>query len=270
MRCNRRPRRLWAAAGERYRKTSLRATMEKRTISVGRYVEALQASLDRGVAASVRQMLAAHASSPGRIATFRSLGSAVGFSQPNTNRIYGQFAGRMRRQLGLPKPEVEILAIATAPAPPIDAAGEFSFRMRPEFAKALMILGLTSTPRRVQRRTPSSEGTPPHIDELYEGAIRRSQITGWERSREARRQCIAHFGAKCQACGFEFARRYGSLGTNFIEVHHTTVFAARQGRRRVDPLVDLAPVCSNCHRMLHRRQPPLGIRDLRRRLGRDV
>lgn len=240
--------------------------MGTRAIAVGRYIDALQTLLDHRVAASVRQMLAVHASSPGRVATFRSLGSAVGYSQPNTNRIYGQFAGRMRRQLRLPKPEIEILAIATTPAPPIDAAEEFSFRMRPEFAKALAILGVTATRRHEPRRT-SSSVRPSRIDELYEGAIRRSQITGWERSREARALCIAHVGAKCQACGFDFARQYGSLGDGFIEVHHTTVYAVRQGRRRVDPSVDLVPVCSNCHRMLHRSQPPLGIRDLKLQLG---
>jgi hypothetical protein len=125
--------------------------MGNNSVSERRYVEALNILLERGVADSVRGMLATHASAPGRVATFRSLGVAVGFSQPNTNRIYGQFAGRMRRQLTLPVPEIEILAIATAPAPPIDAAEEFSFRMRAAFARALAALNLTTArpkPRR--------------------------------------------------------------------------------------------------------------------------
>jgi 5-methylcytosine-specific restriction protein A len=176
----------------------------------------------------------------------------------------------MRRQLRLRVPEIEILAIATAPGQPIDAAEEFSFRMRAAFARALAALNLT-TARPKRRR--ASTGVPlgqPNTDELYEGAIYRSQITRWERNREARRQCIAHFGPICQACKFSFAKRYGALGAAFIEVHHTTVYAARQERRQVDPLVDLVPVCSNCHRMLHRRDPPLGIRALKRHLGLDV
>src|SRR5438128_8854477 len=102
--------------------------MGRHPVSEQRYVEALRLLLKKGVALSVRRMLAAHASAPGRLATFRSLGIAAGFSQPNTNRIYGQFAGRIRRALRLPRPEIEILAIATAPAPPIDAAEEYSFR----------------------------------------------------------------------------------------------------------------------------------------------
>ena len=244
--------------------------MKQSPVSEGRYVAALQALLERGVAASVRGMLAAHVSAPDRIATFRSLGSSVGFSQRNTNRIYGQFAGRVRRQLGLPTPEIEILAIASAPARPINAAEEFSFRMRPAFAAALVKLGLATVR---QRRVQAKAGTPLQsrtLDELYEGAIYRSQITGWERSRKARSQCIAHFGAACQACGFAFEKRYGALGRDFIEVHHTATYTAKRGRRRVDPLVDLVPVCSNCHRMLHRREPPLGIKALRKHLGRDV
>lgn len=167
--------------------------MGNESLSERRYVEALKILLERGVADSVQEMLAAHASARGRVATFRSLGAAVGFSQPNTNRIYGQFAGRMRRQLKLPVPELEILAIATAPTQPIDAAEEFSFRMRPAFARALAALNLATArpkPRRSSSRDPSGQ---PH-DDLYEGAICRSQITGWERNREARRQCIAHYG----------------------------------------------------------------------------
>lgn len=243
--------------------------MPNRIVSERQYVAALESLLERGVADSVRQMLAAHASAPGRVATFRSLGLAAGFSQPNTNRIYGQFAGRMRRELRLPPPQIEIETIATMPGPPIDAAEEFSFRMRPAFARALTRLNL-ATARSKRRLSPTIASSNRNSEGLYEGTIYRSQITGWERNREARRQCIAHFGLACQACNFSFAKRYSVLGASFIEVHHTTRYAGEQGRRKVDPLVDLVPVCSNCHRMLHRRNPPLGVRALRKILGRDV
>lgn len=241
--------------------------MPMRIISERQYVAVLETLLARGVAHSVKRMLVAHASAPGRIATFRSLGLAVGFSQRNTNRIYGQFAGRVRRELKLPAPQVEIEAIATMPAPPIDAAEEYSFRMRPALARALARLNLATSRRSTPSRVaPCSSRS--NSDDLYEGVIFRSQVTGWERNREARRQCVEHFGAVCQACNFSFSKRYGAFAGEFIEVHHTTQYAKRQGRRKVDPLVDLVPVCSNCHRMLHRRSPPLGIRAIRRILGR--
>lgn len=244
--------------------------MTRRTISEQQYTEAVRLLLKRGIAVSVKRMLAAHVIAGRGIATFRSLGLAAGLSQRNTNRVYGQFAGRVRRALRLPAPEIEILTIASAPAPPIDAAEEFSFRIRPAFARALKNTGAlrgvsTLTPRPVRSHARSD-----HQDELFDGPLKRSEATRWERNREARRRCIEHFGAKCQVCRFDFGKTYGSLGTGFVEVHHASPSQNRSRKRSVDPLVDLVPVCSNCHRMLHRREPPIGVRELQRARGRSV
>ena len=64
----------------------------------------------------------------------------------------------------------------------------------------------------------------------------------------------------CEACGFDFEDCYGSLGHAFAECHHKRPLTEglRQTRLR-----DLAIVCANCHRMIHRRSPPLAIEDLR-------
>jgi hypothetical protein len=244
--------------------------MARRSVSEGDYIRALQVVLKGGIALSVRRMLAAHALAPGRVATFRSLGLAAGFSQPNTNRVYGQFAGRIRRALRLPTPEIELLAIASAPAPPIDAAEEFSFAMRPAFARALTRVGVIEGVRPLKARFAKTRRLQASTHQLFDGPLRRSQASGWERNREARRQCVAHFGAACQVCKFDFGKRYGRLGRGFVEVHHAKIPGSRSRRRRVDPLVDLVPVCSNCHRMLHRREPALGVGDLRRAIVRAV
>ena len=56
----------------------------------------------------------------------------------------------------------------------------------------------------------------------------------------------------CACCGFSFSRVYGAHGDGFIEAHHTTpISTAGSGGVQTRP-EDLAPVCSNCHRMLHR------------------
>jgi hypothetical protein len=69
----------------------------------------------------------------------------------------------------------------------------------------------------------------------------------------------------CEVCGFDFAAEYGRLGEGFAECHHTLPLGQAAGERRTR-LSDLAVVCANCHRMLHRRPwhtiPEL--RDLRR------
>ncbi len=72
----------------------------------------------------------------------------------------------------------------------------------------------------------------------------------------------------CEVCGFDFFRVYGSLGQDYIEIHHVTplhVSGSRETR-----LEDLACLCANCHRMCHRNAPgeswrtPEALRELMR------
>jgi 5-methylcytosine-specific restriction protein A len=54
----------------------------------------------------------------------------------------------------------------------------------------------------------------------------------------------------CEACGFDFETTYGQRGHGFIECHHKVPLHV--GGVRVSKLADLALLCSNCHRMIHR------------------
>lgn len=56
---------------------------------------------------------------------------------------------------------------------------------------------------------------------------------------------------ECEVCLTDFHLVYGALGIGFIEAHHKVPVAQLDGQTltRID---DLAMVCSNCHRMLHR------------------
>ena len=66
----------------------------------------------------------------------------------------------------------------------------------------------------------------------------------------------------CQACGFDFQDFYGDVGRGFIEAHHTMpVSELRAGSKT--KAADIALVCSNCHRMLHRRRPWITMSDLK-------
>jgi len=44
---------------------------------------------------------------------------------------------------------------------------------------------------------------------------------------------------------------YGSIGKDFIHVHHITFLSNTTGNHKIDPEKDLIPVCPNCHSMLH-------------------
>jgi predicted HNH restriction endonuclease len=66
----------------------------------------------------------------------------------------------------------------------------------------------------------------------------------------------------CQVCGFSFVDTYGEIGHGFIEAHH--IFPISQlTEETATKIEDLALVCSNCHRMLHRRRPWLTIENLK-------
>ena len=68
----------------------------------------------------------------------------------------------------------------------------------------------------------------------------------------------------CAGCGFSFFKIYGTLGLGYIEAHHTVPISKLRGRPT--RLRDIALVCSNCHRMLHRSPMLLTIQELRRRI----
>lgn len=84
------------------------------------------------------------------------------------------------------------------------------------------------------------------------------------RSQKARRQCIEHYGAVCQVCNFDFEIFYGDIGKGFIHVHHTQPLAHFESEREVNPIKDLIPVCPNCHAMIHKRDEPYSINELKR------
>jgi predicted HNH restriction endonuclease len=92
-------------------------------------------------------------------------------------------------------------------------------------------------------------------EEFTEGNEISSHYDRRERDPKARLMCIEHFGCKCAICGFDFAKVYGEVGRNFIEVHHIILMSSTSAEHAVDPLNDLIPVCSNCYSILHRRSP---------------
>lgn len=67
----------------------------------------------------------------------------------------------------------------------------------------------------------------------------------------------------CEVCGCNFEERYGERGKGFIECHH--VEPLHESGERPRTIDDLALLCSNCHRMIHRKPPwptPSQLRDI--------
>jgi putative restriction endonuclease len=56
---------------------------------------------------------------------------------------------------------------------------------------------------------------------------------------------------RCEACGMSFSEQYGELGEGYIEAHHKIPVAALDVTGKTK-LSDLAALCSNCHRIIHK------------------
>ncbi len=65
----------------------------------------------------------------------------------------------------------------------------------------------------------------------------------------------------CQVCGFDFEEKYGETGIDYIEAHHTIAVSEMQPNHRTRPS-EIALLCANCHRMVHRRRPWLSMEQL--------
>ncbi|MEK6476034.1 HNH endonuclease [Catalinimonas sp. 4WD22] len=134
----------------------------------------------------------------------------------------------------------------------------FKWILRPAFVAALNDYGIQKS------ETILPDELPDDPKEYVEGAKRQIIVNAYERNREARKICIQKYGASCQVCEFDFEQTYGVLGKGFIHVHHVEPLAAKNETYQVDPEKDLIPVCPNCHAMLHKKNPPIPIEELRK------
>ena len=74
---------------------------------------------------------------------------------------------------------------------------------------------------------------------------------------------------RCDVCSLDFGEMYGSYGAGFIEAHHTVPVATLDDGATTK-LSDIALVCSNCQRMLHRGPQLLSVDALRAIVERQI
>jgi hypothetical protein len=105
----------------------------------------------------------------------------------------------------------------------------------------------------------------PH-DEYSEGLRKSRESYFWARNPKLVKDAKEFYGYNCQICGFNFEEIYGSIGKNFIECHHLHALSERpedEGEEKVRTnLEDVRVLCSNCHRMVHRKKPPYSIEEI--------
>lgn len=88
-------------------------------------------------------------------------------------------------------------------------------------------------------------------------------VNRYERDHVARKKCISHYGTRCNLCGFDFAAIYGQAMAGLVHVHHLNLLSKVGPDYNVDPIRDLRPVCPNCHAVIHRREPPYSLDEVR-------
>lgn len=133
----------------------------------------------------------------------------------------------------------------------------FLWRLRPALRDAAVLAGFGAAS--AATFADESPATP-----LFEGALKTVRVNAYERNPVARRRCIERHGTACAVCGQKLSDIYGPIADGVIHVHHLRPLSDCGGvDYEVDPITELRPVCPNCHVVLHLRQPPLTIEELR-------
>ena len=59
---------------------------------------------------------------------------------------------------------------------------------------------------------------------------------------------------RCEICSFSFYETYGELGKGYIEGHHIKPISEMTVETKIKAS-EILMVCSNCHRIIHRKLP---------------
>jgi len=107
---------------------------------------------------------------------------------------------------------------------------------------------------------------------IEEGTRRVRNAQVYERSKKLREAAIRRYSINghlaCSVCSFDFSTVYGERGRGYIEIHHQKpIFQYEEqdtAKFLEQALQNVVPVCSNCHRMIHReKNAPMPVEELR-------
>lgn len=144
----------------------------------------------------------------------------------------------------------------------VDERDDLARRHRAEcYARYARGVSFTSSPT-LEALVPPTEDDLEGVDE---GGLQLRQHLVRERDRGLRMKKVDSVrkvggSLECEVCGFEFERVYGERGRDYCEVHHRTPL--HESGTTKTKLNDLAILCANCHRMIHRHTPWLTVEEL--------
>ncbi|OCJ59490.1 hypothetical protein A6U94_21890 [Agrobacterium tumefaciens] len=101
------------------------------------------------------------------------------------------------------------------------------------------------------------------IEAAIEGERQRKETVLIRRNATIVAKVKRELGCDCQVCGFNFGEIYGKHGQGFIEAHHVEPLSNRN-ESRATSIEDFAMLCANCHRMIHRGDRVLSLKELKK------
>lgn len=87
-----------------------------------------------------------------------------------------------------------------------------------------------------------------------EGKRQQVILSKSERNPAVRKAALKHYGLSCQACGMV------PLNSSILDVHHLDPIAEGERQTRIE---DVIPLCANCHRLAHTKNPPIPISEIK-------
>ncbi len=108
------------------------------------------------------------------------------------------------------------------------------------------------------------------VDKLYrEGKLVPVYVNKYERDRSLRDACLSEKKDKCLGCEINFKEAYGEDIPNIIHVHHIRPLGQIKAEEYKNPVVDLIPLCPNCHAVVHATKELMSLDQLRSRLKQN-
>lgn len=98
---------------------------------------------------------------------------------------------------------------------------------------------------------------------FHEGARKQILVNAYERNQVARDKCLEYYKTRCVVCEQCMLEIYGDAAAGLIHVHHLKPLSEIKEGYQVNPMEDLRPVCPNCHAVIHRRNPPYTIEEVK-------
>jgi 5-methylcytosine-specific restriction protein A len=144
----------------------------------------------------------------------------------------------------------------------------------PDFAEVEILLGaeqltvkeLSERDVRVLEAGSSMKKVAARKQEAIEGEEYTKEAIFRHRNRALIQAKKANSDFRCEVCGFNFQKMYGSIGREYIVAHHIRPVSSGVSKTTLD---DLALLCANCHAMVHTSIPPITPQELRQRINRE-